>query len=414
MSGTIEELSMDTNPERYVAWHEHLDESVSDNLLTERELSVRSQVREIVAAEVAPCAAEIDRTHAFAGESYQTLAKAGLAGLIFPQRLGGTGDSNVAYAIAMEEISAGCPATSLIYMTQTHAAYPILLAGSDELAQDYIPKLLSGEHYGSMAITEPDAGSDVASMTTRSVATTSPEGTAGYSINGSKTFITTGDKADTIVLFATVDPALGRKGVTALVVEGDTPGLSKGQPFSKMGMNGSSTAELFFSDAFVPARNRLGEEGSGWKVVMASVTKSRISAAAQGVGIARSAYVRTLAALQQLHGSRIPDDAKFALAEMRGDILRGRLLLIATAREVDLAENPSTAQIGIMKQACTDLGWKTSLAAARILGSFGDSRALGVERLLRDSKVTQIYDGTNEVQRLLIGRETERGIRELA
>lgn len=414
MSGVIEQLSMDTDSSRYIAHHDQVDEAVSDLLLTERELSLRTQVREIAATEIAPRAAGIDRSHEFAADSYQALARSGLGGLIFPEHLGGTADTHVAYAVAMEEITAACPATSLIYMTQTHAAYPIMLSGTPELAQRYIPKLLSGEHYGSMAITEPDAGSDVASMSTRATVTALADGQSGYSVNGSKTFITTGDRADTIVLFATTDPALGRKGVTALVVEGDTPGLTRGKPFEKMGMNGSSTAELFFTDAAVPTSRRLGEEGAGWQVVMSSVIKSRISAAAQGVGIARAAYVRTLAALQQLHGSRLPDDAKFALAEMRGEILQGRLLLLATAREVDKSESPSTAQIGMMKQVCTDLGWKVGLKATGLLGSFGDSVDVGVERLLRDSKVTQIYDGTNEVQRLLIGREIERNLKELA
>jgi alkylation response protein AidB-like acyl-CoA dehydrogenase len=211
-----------------------------------------------------------------------------------------------------------------------------------------------------------------------------------------------------------VDPALGRHGVTAFVLEGGSDGLSRGVPFEKMGMHGSSTAELFLSDVAVPVENRLGEEGGGWQVVMASVVKSRISAAAQGVGIARAAYARTLAALRVLHGDRLPDEATFALAGLRGEILRGRLLLLATAREVDRASDPSPGQIGIMKQGCTDLGWRASVAAARILGPFGDLVELGVERCLRDAKVTQIYDGTNEVQRLLIGRDTSRRLKELS
>jgi alkylation response protein AidB-like acyl-CoA dehydrogenase len=413
MTRLLEPLALDTDPGAYLDRHRAADESVSDNLLTARELEIRSRVRDVVATDVAPRAAQTDRSHDFAAASYQALARAGFGGLIFPEALGGTGDSHVAYAVAMEEITAGCAATSLIYMTQTHAAYPIMLSGSDELARRYIPRLLSGEHYGSMAITEPDAGSDVAGMSTRATPIVLDDGQHGYSVSGSKTFITTGDRADVIVLFATTDPKLGRNGVTALVVEGRSPGLTHGQPFDKMGMHGSSTAELFLSEVQVPAKNRLGAEGSGWQVVMSSVIKSRISAAAQGVGIARAAYVRTLAALQRMYGPRLPDDAKFALAEMRGDILRGRLLLLATAREVDQSKAPSTAQIGMMKQACTDLGWNTSVAATGILGAIGDHADLGVERLVRDAKVTQIYDGTNEVQRLLIGRETERLLKDL-
>lgn len=403
-------LAVDRSPEAYIAVHEAIDESVSDALLSPREREVRSAVRELVAREVAPRAAEVDRTHAFAEAGYRALAEAGLVGLVFPERLGGTGDTHVAYAAAMEEITAACAATSLIYMTQTHAAYPILLAGAPELAEQYIPGLLDGTHYGSMAITEPDAGSDVSSIATRAVPA---PGEDAYLVSGSKTFITTGDRADVVVCFVTTDPGRGRGGVTALVIESASPGFATGRPFEKMGMHGSSTAELFLSDVRVPTANRLGEEGAGWDIVMASVVKSRISAAAQGVGIARNAYARTLLALQQLHGPRLPDDLAFALAELRGEILRARLLLLATAREVDEAEHPSTAHIGIMKQVCTDIGWKASVTAAGLLGAFGDLAELGVERCLRDAKVTQIYDGTNEVQRLLIGRDTGRRFKEL-
>lgn len=252
-------------------------------------------------------------------------------------------------------------------------------------------------------ITEPGAGSDVASM--RSTLTGAED---GYRLNGSKTFITTGDRADVIICFATVDREKGRKGITAFALDGASPGLERGKPFDKMGMHGSSTAELFFDQVPVPAAHLLGPEGDGWRVVMNSVIKSRISAAAQGVGLARAAYGRTLAALTRLHGDKIPDEAAFALATLRGELLQGRLLLYGVAREVDRAATPNAGQIGIMKQSCTDLGFSAAREAMRILGPYGDLAELGVERCLRDAKVTQIYDGTNEVQRLLIARDSTR------
>lgn len=406
----VEGLSIDRDPQAYVAIHQALDESVSDALLTPRELDVRDRARQVVAEEVAPRAGEVDRTHEFAHDSYQALARAGLGGLVFPERLGGSGDSHVAYALAMEEVTAGCAATSLIYMTQTHAAFPILYAAGDsDLAARFIPGLLDGSMYGSMAITEPEAGSDVAGMKSRAIPV---PGEDAYTLSGSKTFITTGDRADVVVCFVTTDPTRGRDGVTAFVLEKGTEGFTTGQPFVKMGMHGSSTAELFFSDVRLPASNRLGEEGEGWGIVMASVGKSRISAAAQGVGIARNAYVRTLLALHQIHGPRLPDDLAFILAELRGEILRARLLLLATARDVDTQERPSTAHIGMMKQICTDVGWNVSVTATNLLGAYGDLAEFGVERSLRDAKVTQIYDGTNDVQRLLIGRDTQRRFQE--
>ncbi|WP_445283795.1 acyl-CoA dehydrogenase family protein [Streptomyces sp. DSM 118148] len=406
---SVEPLDLDTDPKAYLALHDLLDEPAADSALTEREREVRTITRDAVAREVAPRAAELDATHAFAHESVQALAQAGLMGLVFPEHLGGTGDTNVAYAVAMEEVTAGCAATSLVFMTQTHAAYPLLIAGSDELAQRYIPRLLDGSVYGSIAITEPNAGSDVASLQT----TAQPTGD-GYLLNGSKTFITTGDKAGVIICFATVDKSLGRRGVTAFVVDGGWDGVGHGQPFEKMGMHGSSTAELFFDDVRIPADHVLGKEGGGWRVVMNSVVKTRISAAAQGVGLARAAYARTLATLIRLHGTRLPDEHTFALADLRGRILQGRLLLHAVARQADTTSDIPTGLVGMMKQRCTDLGFTAAVEATRILGPYGDLAVLGVERCLRDAKVTQIYDGTNEIQRLLIGREITRAIGELA
>lgn len=406
---TLTLLDIDTDPEAYMALHALLDEPAADATLTDRERAVRELTRQIVAHDIAPRAADLDVAHAFAQDGVQALARAGLCGLIFPENLGGTGDTTVAYAVAMEEISAGCAATSLVFMTQMHAAYPILLAGTEELRRRYIPGLLDGSHYGSLAITEPDAGSDVASLATTATATTD-----GWTLRGQKTFITTGDRADVIICFATIDRTLGCSGITAFVVEGGWPGVDRGKPLPKMGMHGSSTAELFFDQVPVPRANLLGECGGGWAVVMSSVVKSRISAAAQGVGLARAAYARTLAALKRLHGSRLPDEHSSALAELRGRILQGRLLLHAVARQVDTDPHLGAGQIAVMKQSCTDLGFQASVAAARILGPYGDLADIGVERCLRDAKVTQIYDGTNEIQRLLIGRETTRALKELS
>lgn len=405
----MDPLMIDTDPAAYVALAEALDECVADAALSDRERALRARARDIVAREVVPRAVEVDRTHAFAAESVQALLRDGLGGLIFPRAFGGTEDTNVAYALVMEEIAAGCAATSLIFMTQMHAAYPILLAGTREQQERYIPGLIDGTAYGSIAITEPHAGSDVASLT--STATPGPD---GWSLSGQKTFITTGDRADVLIVFATVDRALGRKGITAFIVEGGWSGVGHGTPFHKMGMHGSSTAEVFFDDVAVPTANLLGAERGGWPVVMNSVGKTRISAAAQGVGLARAAYARTLAILRRLHGDTLPDEAVFALAGLRGRILQGRLLLHAIAREADRDPHIGAGQIGIMKQACTDLGFQASVEAARILGPHGDLADLGVERSLRDAKVTQIYDGTNEIQRLLIGRETTRALGALA
>ncbi|MFL4908216.1 acyl-CoA dehydrogenase family protein [Streptomyces sp. MMS24-I2-30] len=408
MSTLPDRLDIDTDPSAYLSLHDLLDEPTVDTALTGREKEIRSRTREVVAREVAPRSAHADKTGEFVHDSVQALAAAGLCGLVFPEELGGTGDTNVAYALAMEEVTAGCAATSLVFMTQTHVAYPLLIAGAKEVRHHYIPGLLDGSRYGSLGITEPNAGSDVSSL--RTTATRTPD---GYTLNGAKTFITTGDRADVIVCFASTDRGAGRAGVSAFVVDGSWDGVGHGTPFHKMGMNGSSTAELFFDAVRVPADHRLGEEGGGWTVVMNSVVKSRISAAAQGVGLARAAYARTLAVLRRLHGPRLPADKLFALAELRGRIVQGRLLLHAVARQAD-AGQASTGHIGMMKQSCTDLGWDAAVAATRLLGPYGDLAVFGIERCLRDAKVTQIYDGTNEIQRLLVGRETTRAMEDLS
>lgn len=387
---------------RVAAVERGLDELTADDALAPAERDLREHVRRVVAAEVAPRARALDRDHVFAEESYQALARAGLGGVLFPEDLGGLGLSTVAYALAMEEITSGCAATSLVYMTQTHAAYPLTLAGSPELVRRWVPALCRGDAYGSLAITEPGAGSDVSGLTT-----TARRDGDSYVLSGAKTFITTGDRADVLVLFVTTDRTAGRGGVTAFAVEGSAAGLTRGRALSKAGMHGSSTAELYLDEVRVPASARLGEEGAGWPLLLRSVVKSRVSAAAQGVGLARGAYTRVLALLSAL--GRVPDDVAFRLAEIRTELLSARLLLHATARTADAhPDEPLTAEVAMMKLACTDLGMRASLAAADLLGPLGDLRELEVERFVRDAKVVQIYDGTNEVQRLLIGRDTAR------
>lgn len=388
--------------EDYLAIHRALDEPSIDAHLTERELEVREKTRDVVSREVAPRARQADIDGQFPAHGVEALAEAGLMGLVFPRELGGTGDTNVAYATAMEEITAACGSTSLVFMTQMHAAYPIMTFGSDALAKQWVPGLLDGSVYGSLAITEPNAGSDVSGLRTRAV---NDPAASGYRINGSKTFITTGDRAGVIVCFATTDRSKGRKGIGAFIVDGSQAEVRHGAPFHKLGMRASSTAEVFFDGAFVPEDAVLGGEGAGWQVVMQSVVKSRISAAAQGVGLARAAYARTLHTLRAVSPGRVPDEQLFVLGTLRGRIAQGRLLLITAARHVDENADVPTGLIGMMKQSCTDLGWEVAAECARILGPLGDLADVGVERCLRDAKVTQIYDGTNEIQRLLIGRE---------
>jgi alkylation response protein AidB-like acyl-CoA dehydrogenase len=375
--------------------------------LSDRDRWARNAVCEVVAKHVAPRAADVDRLARFPHESYQALATRGLAAIPLPERVGGAGLSMAAYAACMEEITAACGSTSTVYMTQLHCAHPIMLAGTPEQQQRLVPPLCRGEAYGSLALTEPGAGSDLARM--RTVARRSD---GGYLISGAKTFISTGDLASVVVLFATIDPSLGRKGITAFALERDRDKFHAGPPMKKLGLRGSSTCELFLDDCWVPESARLGEEGSGFDLSMGAVLTSRISAAAQGIGYARAAWeaaCRWVARNQSLDLAEF-QDVQFTLAGMRAEIAAARSLLHTVARHVDSEAADATVEVSMAKLHCTALGVSTASAAVELLGRDGDLVELGLERVLRDAKVAEIYDGTNQIQRMLIARDLRRRI----
>jgi alkylation response protein AidB-like acyl-CoA dehydrogenase len=382
------------------------DERALEALLGERERELREAVREVVRREVVPRARQVDAESEFPEQSFRALADAGLAGLLVPVEYGGAGASTLSYAIAVEEIASACGSTSTVYMTQMHCAYPIMLCGSEEQRQRFLPDLAEGRIYGAIAVTEPEVGSDAGAMKTR--AERSGE---EYRIDGAKTFITSGDRAGVIVVWATLDPRSPRDGITTFLVEGDRPGLATGAVLEKLGMKGSSTAELFFEDCRVPLANRLGEEREGFALTLRSVVKSRISAAAQGAGFARAAYERTAVWAHEqglLSGSRRDaQDLQFAIADLRMRATAARAMLYLTARLVDdhVGADP-VAEVSAAKAFCTDTAVAVAQRAVALLGEDGDRKDLELERILRDAKVTQIYDGTNQIQRVLIARDT--------
>ncbi len=358
----------------------------------------------IIAEIIEPGAAEIDDHGTFPREALRALAEAGLGCVLMPVDLGGRGAPTAVYAELLAAVSAACGSTSTVYMTQMHAAHPILTAGRPDQVQRWVPALSSGSAIGAIALTEPEAGSDVASM--RTVARRDGD---SYVIDGSKIFISNGDVADVIVLFATVDTQRGRDGITAFLVDtAQVQGFEAGKPMKKLGQRGASTVALSFDQCRVPADAVLGAEGKGYALLLRSVTKSRISAAAQGVGFADGAFQATVRHLNDRgllsSRNRHAQDLQFALADIRAQIFAGRAMLTSVCALVDSSDTDPTAEVSMAKLHCTALGVRIAAWCTELLGEDGDRLDIGVERRLRDAKITEIYDGTNQVQKMLIAR----------
>jgi alkylation response protein AidB-like acyl-CoA dehydrogenase len=381
-----------------------LDEKAADLALLPAELVLRERVRDVIAAEIAPRASETDLAGGFPHAQYRALVRAGLGALPIAVSDGGSGASSAAYAVVMEEIAAACGSTSLVYMTQMHTAWPIVRWGTPEQRARYVRPLCTGELYGSIAISEPSGGSDVSALT----ATARRVGD-GFVLNGTKTFITSGDRAGVIVTFATTDRRAGRDGVVALLVDPACGGVTASKPFAKMGMHGSSTVELSFQDCRVPHSAVLGEVGGGFAVAMSSVVKTRLSAAAQGVGFAAAALrtgIEWAAEQELLDPKRDAGQViQSELAFLRAKVVSARLLLVQTARVIDTGDGSEVAEVSMAKLLCTELAVEVADRVIELMGPHGDRRGGIAQRLLRDALVTRIYDGTNEIQRLLIARD---------
>ena len=354
---------------------------------------------------IRPRSAEVDANSEFPAQALADLAGEGLGVMLMPKTLGGAEASTATYADALARIAAECGSTSTVYMTQMHCAHPIHLQGSREQAATWIPRLCDGSAVGAIALTEPSAGSDVGTM--RAVAHRDGD---EYVLNGEKTFISNGDHADVIVLFASVDLARGKDGVTAFLLETeDLPGLTVGVPMKKLGQKGASTVTLAFQDCRIPVSARLGEEGQGYPLLLNSVVRSRISAAAQGLGFAQGAFnaVVSWASERELLSSRTAtaQDLQFELARLRGEITAARSMLFAVCDQVDASPDQSAAEVSLVKLHCTTLGTRVAATCVELLGPDGDLVALGAERRLRDAKIAEIYDGTNQIQSMLVARD---------
>jgi alkylation response protein AidB-like acyl-CoA dehydrogenase len=376
--------------------------------LTDEHLAFRETIRKIAQERVAPRAAEIDERAEYPRDLRELFAEQDLFGLPFETEYGGTGTGALMLNIAIEEIAKACASTALMLMVQELGSLPIRLFGSDELKQRFLPRMASGEWTPAFALSEPEAGSDPGGMRTRAVR----DGDE-WVINGSKNWITNLGIADLYVVFAVTDPDAGHsRGISAFVVEADRPGLSIGKLEHKLGIRGSPTGQPIFEEVRVPAENLIGTENEGFKVAMGTLDHSRLGVAAQALGIAQGAtdYAAAYARERRQFGQPINSfqAIQFKLADMETQCAAGRELLYKACAKVDRSEPDMGKYSAMAKLFCSDTAMAVTVEAVQVLGGYGYVREYPVERMLRDAKITQIYEGTNEIQRLVIAREMLR------
>jgi alkylation response protein AidB-like acyl-CoA dehydrogenase len=374
--------------------------------LADDQLEIRDLVRTLARDRIAPRAAEIDASHEFPWDVVELFREHEIFGLLYDEDVGGTGTGILLALVAIEEVSKVCATSGLILAVQELGSLGLKLAGTDEQRERYLPRLASGEWLCAYALTEAGSGSDSAAMRT----TARREGDE-YVLDGSKRFITNAGVANLYTVFAKTDPSAGHAGISAFVVESDTPGFDVARLEPKLGISGSTTGELTFDGARVPAANLVGEEGEGFKIAMRILDRSRPGVAAQGLGIAQGAtdYALEYARTRETMGKPIAEHQLIAakLADMETACEAARGLLYRFGRMVDegAAEPELTKASAMAKLYCTDTAMWVTTEAVQILGGYGYIKEYPVERMLRDAKITQIYEGTNEIQRLVIARE---------
>jgi alkylation response protein AidB-like acyl-CoA dehydrogenase len=374
--------------------------------LTVEQIELRDLVRTLARDRIAPRAAEIDASHEFPWDVVELFREHEIFGLLFDQADGGTGTGTLLALAAIEEISKVCATSGLILAVQSLGSLGLELAGSEEQKVRFLPKLASGEWLAAYALTEAGSGSDSAAMRT-----TARRDGDEYVLDGSKRFITNAAVASVYTVFAKTDPTAGHAGISAFVVEAGTPGFEVARLEPKMGISGSTTGELLFEGCRIPADNLLGEEGEGFKIAMRVLDRSRPGVAAQGLGIAQGAtdYALEYARTRETMGKPIAEHQLVAakLADMETACEAARGLLYRFGRMVDegAPEAELTKASAMAKLHCTDTAMWVATEAVQILGGYGYIKEYPVERMMRDAKITQIYEGTNEIQRLVIARE---------
>ncbi len=369
--------------------------------LSEEHIQLQQTFREFAENEVKPLAKELDETERFPTETVRKMAELGMMGLPIPEEYGGSGIDQIGYVLAVEELSKVCATTGIILSAHTSlCCWPIMTFGTEAQKEKYLKPLASGQKLGAFALTEPSAGTDASMQKSTAVL----EGDH-YVLNGNKVFITNAGAADVFIVFAMTDKEQGTRGITAFILERDMPGFTMGKPENKMGLRASSTCELVFDNVRVPVENRLGAEGKGFKRAMATLDGGRIGVGAQAVGISQGAIDEAVKFTKERiqFGRRISQfqNTQFTLADMqtRTDAAR---LLVWRAAAAEQAGQPYTHLAAMAKLFASETASYVTNRAVQLCGGYGYTKDYPVERMMRDAKVTEIYEGTSEVQRMVI------------
>jgi len=372
-----------------------------DYLLTDEQKMIRDLSRKIAEEKIRPVAAKYDQTEEYPWDIIKVIADAGLFGLFIPEEYGGMGVGVLNLCIATEELSRSCGGIAVCYAASALGTFPIVLFGNDEQKRKYLPDLASGKKVAAFGITEPEAGSDASAIKT----TAKKEGDH-YVLNGLKHFITNGGDAETYVVIAMTDKTKGARGASAFIVEKGTPGFTFGKKEDKFGIRASSTRELIFTDCKIPKENLLAKEGMGFIVTMKTFDMSRPGVAAQALGIAQGSLDLAVKYSKERHQFGKPISSfqgiQWMIADMATEIEAARALIYATSRMVDSGITGVSKESAMAKMFASDVAMKVSLDALQIFGGYGYMKDYPIEKFVRDAKITQIYEGTNQIQRNII------------
>ncbi|MHB8191108.1 MAG: acyl-CoA dehydrogenase family protein [Ferrimicrobium sp.] len=372
--------------------------------LSTEQLEFRNVLRAFAKERIEPHAAEVDATASFPWESYHACQELELPALAIPEAYGGAGADHVTQALVTEELARVCASTSLTMLISKLGMTPVIYWGSEELKQRYLPRVARGEAQASYCLSEPEAGSDVAAMTSRAI-----RDGDDYIVTGTKYWVTNAGISDTYTVFAKTDPAAGHRGISAFVVEADW-GVKVTKLEKKLGVRGSPTGEVLFDEVRVPASNRIGEEGQGFYIAMGTLDRSRPTIGAQAVGIASGAldYAANYIKNRRQFGHAIADNqgVQFMVADMATRVEAARGLVYRACSLIDEDPFSELTQFGAMaKMFASDTAMAVTIDALQLLGGYGYTADFPLERMMRDAKITQIYEGTNQIQRIVIGRK---------